>query len=80
MGEPEPPPQAPSAARPTPGSEGARTAGDRVRDLIAREGRPVSAAEVAVEALGIAGCPEPVARRLAGDIVAQDARLAVLGV
>lgn len=76
MGEPEPPPQAPSAARPTPGSEGARTAGDRVRDLIAREGRPVSAAEVAVEALGIAGCPEPVARRLAGDIVAQDARLA----
>lgn len=61
---------------PTPGSEGARTAGDRVRDLIQREGRSVTPGEVAVEALGIAGCPDPVAHRLAGDIVAGDARLA----
>ncbi len=64
------------SALPTPGSEGARTAGDRVRELIQREGRPVSPGEVAVQALGIAGCPEPVARRLAGDIVDGDARLA----
>lgn len=77
MGDPEPPtpPTFPSA-RPTPGSEDAHTAGDRVRELIAREGRPVTPGEVAVEALGIAGCPEVVARRLAGDIVAGDARLA----
>lgn len=61
---------------PTPGSEGARTAGDRVRELILREGRPVTPGELAVEALGIAGCPDQVARRLAGDIVAADARLA----
>lgn len=77
MGDPEPPTPPPSPSTlPTPGSEGARTAGDRVRDLIRREGRPVTPAEVAVEALGIAGCPDPVARRLAGDIVAGDARLA----
>lgn len=74
--EPPPPPTPIPSALPTPGSEGAHTAGDRVREFIAREGRPVSAAEVAAEALGIAGCPEPVARRLAGDIVEADARLA----
>jgi DNA polymerase III epsilon subunit family exonuclease len=61
---------------PTPGSEGAHTAGDRVSDLIAREGRPVSPGEVVAAALGIAGCPDAVALRLAGDIVAGDARLA----
>ena len=77
MGDHEPTtaPPAPSTL-PTPGSEGAHTAGDRVRELIAREGRPVTAGEVAVEALGIAGCPASVADRLAADIVAGDARLA----
>lgn len=79
MGDREPPPTPmdviPSTL-PTPGSEGAHTAGDRVRELIAREGRPVSAAEVATAALGITGCPEGVARCLADDIVAGDARLA----
>lgn len=77
MGDTEPPtpPTAPSV-RPTPGAEDAHTAGDRVRELIAREGRPVTPGEVAVQALGIAGCPESVAQRLAGDIVAGDARLA----
>lgn len=74
MGDTEPP-TIPSA-RPTPGSEHAHTAGDRIRDLIALEGRPVTAGEVAVRALGIAGCPASVATRLAGDIVARDARLA----
>ena len=55
MGDTEPPtpPTAPSAL-PTPGSEHAHTAGDRVRDLIAREGRPVSAGEVAVEVARLA--------------------------
>ncbi|MFM8828076.1 MAG: PolC-type DNA polymerase III [Actinomycetota bacterium] len=78
MGDSEPPTDtSPIPSRvPTPGSEGAHTAGDRVRDLIARLGRPVTVAEVAVEALGIGGCPESVARRLAGDIVAGDYRLA----
>lgn len=78
MGDPEPPTDMspPPSVVPTPGSEGAHTAGDRVRDLIAREGRPVSAAEVAVEALGIEGCPVSVAQRLARDIVQSDARLA----
>ncbi|MBM3664876.1 MAG: hypothetical protein FJW92_03670 [Actinobacteria bacterium] len=77
MGESEPPTDmSPIPSRvPTPGSEGAHTAGDRVRDLIARLGRPVSVAEMAVEALGIGGCPDSVARRLAGDIVARDSRL-----
>lgn len=79
MGDREPP-HTPMTATPstlpTPGSEGAHTAGDRVRELIAREGRPVTAGEVAAAALGIAGCPDGVARRLAGDIVARDARLA----
>lgn len=81
MGDPEPPTRtSPIPSRvPTPGSEGAHTAGDRVRDLIGRLGRPVSVAEVAVEALGIGGCPEAVARRLAGDIVAGDSRLAWQG-
>ncbi len=74
MGDPAPP-MIPSAL-PTPGSEGAHTAGDRVRALITREGRPVTAGEVAAGALGLAGCPDPVARRLAGDIAAGDARLA----
>jgi len=78
MGDPEPPTDlSPIPSRlPTPGSEGAHTAGDRVLDLIGRLGRPVSAGELAVEALGIGGCPEPVAQRLARDIVAGDSRLA----
>lgn len=75
MGHAEPPDTSiPSTPR-TPGSEGAHTAGDRVRDLITREGRPVSAAEVVGFALGITGCPDAVARRLAGDIVDGDSRL-----
>lgn len=73
--EPPMPPPRPSTV-PTPGAEGARTAGDLVRDLIRRAGRPVTATEVASGALGITGCPAPVARRVAGDIVAGDARLA----
>ncbi len=78
MGDPEPPTdtsQTPSRL-PTPGAEDAHTAGDRVREVIARLGRPVSVAEVAVEALGIDGCPLSVAQRLARDIVAGDSRLA----
>ncbi len=73
MGEPE---QPTPWTLPTPGSEGAYTAGDRVREFIALAGRPVTPGEIAVQALGIAGCPDPVALRLAGDIVAADARLA----
>jgi DNA polymerase III epsilon subunit family exonuclease len=76
MGSPEPPAAAVPSIPRTPGSEGAHTAGDRVRDLIAREGRAVSAPEVVGWALGITGCPDAVARRLAGDIVQADARLA----
>ncbi|MSO44902.1 MAG: hypothetical protein EXQ74_06340 [Thermoleophilia bacterium] len=76
MGDHEPPPTPLIPfVLPTPGSEGAHTAGDRVGALIAVEGRPVSVAEVATRVLGIVGCPDTVAARLASDIVAADARL-----
>ena len=62
-------------AAPSPGSEAASTAGDRLHALVVRRGEPVPAVDAVYAVLGIGGCPPDVAARLMQTVVAGDARL-----
>ena len=60
---------------PSPGSEPAASAGDRLQVFVARRGAPVPAADAVAVVLGIEGCPLEVAQRLVAAIVDDDSRL-----
>ena len=60
---------------PSPGSEPAASAGDRLQVFVARRGAPVPAADAVAVVLGIEGCPLEVAQRLVATIVDGDSRL-----
>ena len=62
-------------AAPSPGSEAASTAGDRLYALAVRRGQSVPAVDAVSAVLGIDGCPDEVATRLIEAVVAGDPRL-----
>jgi len=62
-------------AAPSPGSEAASTAGDRLYALVVRRGASVPAPDAVRPVLGIDGCPSDVAVRLIRAVAEGDARL-----